>query len=211
MAPHVCDDDAQPMSLSPQQLMSQATRVLLQFHDPESSSRLDSLDLTPDQYGHSWFSTLYASCFKNVFTLLALWRECLSRHASETMVFFVAAAWLTMHRQLLRSEGSEGSGQVYSFLFGVFDDDCSPSTEGAADGRERPSFPLPKLMSEALELRVATPSSFLALLAAVSGRRWMVWSRAASTHRETSAAAMPSPHKWRAMTIAAYILYLFGI
>ncbi|VDK80908.1 unnamed protein product [Cylicostephanus goldi] len=37
-------------------------RLLLQYHDPQISSHLDSLKLPPHTYANPWFSTVLAAC-----------------------------------------------------------------------------------------------------------------------------------------------------
>ncbi|PVD26951.1 hypothetical protein C0Q70_12099 [Pomacea canaliculata] len=67
-------------------------RLLLQYHDPELSSYLDTRRITPDTYLRPWFSSLFArTCDLRV--CLTMW-DVLLQHADTFLVFFLALVLL---------------------------------------------------------------------------------------------------------------------
>ncbi|ELU13461.1 hypothetical protein CAPTEDRAFT_183535 [Capitella teleta] len=63
-------------------------RLLLQYHDPELCSFLDTKKITPDTYAQNWFSSLFAaSCDLKV--ILSMWDVYL-QHTDPFLVFFLA-------------------------------------------------------------------------------------------------------------------------
>ncbi|XP_021341052.1 TBC1 domain family member 23-like [Mizuhopecten yessoensis] len=79
-------------------------RLLLQYHDPELCSFLDTKKITPDTYAQSWFRCLFAAtCDLQV--IKYMW-DVYFQHGDPFLVFFMALVILVNARdQLMSSEG----------------------------------------------------------------------------------------------------------
>lgn len=80
-------------------------RLLLQYHDPELCSILDTKRITPDMYSISWFQTLFAStCTLQV--VLAMW-DLYLQQSDPFLVFFLSLIILINGRdQVIAMKGS---------------------------------------------------------------------------------------------------------
>ncbi|KAK6173494.1 hypothetical protein SNE40_016935 [Patella caerulea] len=74
-------------------------RLLLQYHDPELSSFLDTKRITPDLYAHDWFLSLFAAtCDLKVITIM--W-DVYFQHSDPFLVFFMALVILVNSRDMI--------------------------------------------------------------------------------------------------------------
>ncbi|CAJ0934488.1 unnamed protein product, partial [Mesorhabditis belari] len=92
-------------------------RLLLQYHEPELSSHLESIKCSSQTYAREWFSTLYA-CAVDDKTCAALWDLYIER-GDPFLVFFLALAMvINAKEQLLvfKKEQREEAGKLLSEL-----------------------------------------------------------------------------------------------
>uniref|UniRef100_A0A8D8IGU9 TBC1 domain family member 23 n=1 Tax=Culex pipiens TaxID=7175 RepID=A0A8D8IGU9_CULPI len=89
-------------------------RLLLQYHDPELCSILDTKRVTPDTYAMSWFNTLFAStCSLQV--VLAMW-DLYLQQSDPFLVFFLSLIVLINGRDQVIALKSASKEELISFL-----------------------------------------------------------------------------------------------
>ncbi|CAB3981482.1 Hypothetical predicted protein [Paramuricea clavata] len=96
--PRECHNEGKPFHLF---------RLLLQYHDPELCSLLDSMKLFPDQYAQKWFRSLFAAtCESSV--VEAMWDVYLLEE-DPFLVFFLALVMIINAREDITTPGQEKS------------------------------------------------------------------------------------------------------
>ncbi|XP_058819021.1 TBC1 domain family member 23 [Topomyia yanbarensis] len=89
-------------------------RLLLQYHDPELCSILDTKRVTPDMYSMSWFQTLFAStCTLPV--VLAMW-DLYLQQSDPFLVFFLSLIVLINGREQILEMKSSSKDEMINFL-----------------------------------------------------------------------------------------------
>lgn len=89
-------------------------RLLLQYHDPELCSILDTKRVTPDTYAMGWFNTLFAStCTLQV--VLAMW-DLYLQQSDPFLVFFLSLIVLINGRDQVIAMKSASKEELVNFL-----------------------------------------------------------------------------------------------
>ncbi|XP_055593027.1 TBC1 domain family member 23 [Uranotaenia lowii] len=89
-------------------------RLLLQYHDPELCSILDTKRVTPDTYAMSWFQTLFAStCTLEV--VLAMW-DLYLQQSDPFLIFFLSLIMLINGREQILTMKSSTKDELIGFL-----------------------------------------------------------------------------------------------
>ncbi|XP_062545963.1 TBC1 domain family member 23 [Armigeres subalbatus] len=89
-------------------------RLLLQYHDPELCSILDTKRITPDAYAMCWFQTLFAStCTLQV--VLAMW-DLYFQQSDPFLVFFLSLIVLINGRDQIITMKSASKEELLNFL-----------------------------------------------------------------------------------------------
>lgn len=89
-------------------------RLLLQYHDPELCSILDTKRVTPDNYAMGWFNTLFAStCTLQV--VLAMW-DLYLQQSDPFLVFFLSLIVLINGRDQVIAMKSASKEDLVNFL-----------------------------------------------------------------------------------------------
>ncbi|XP_058446241.1 TBC1 domain family member 23 [Malaya genurostris] len=89
-------------------------RLLLQYHDPELCSILDTKRVTPDMYSMCWFQTLFAStCTLPV--VLAMW-DLYLQQSDPFLVFFLSLIVLINGREQILEMKSASKDDLVNFL-----------------------------------------------------------------------------------------------
>lgn len=89
-------------------------RLLLQYHDPELLSFLDSKRITPEFYASLWFNTLFgATCTLPV--VLSLW-DVYFQHNDPFLIFFMSLIMLINGRDSIMSMQSEDKNNIVDYL-----------------------------------------------------------------------------------------------
>ncbi|KHJ97112.1 hypothetical protein OESDEN_02914 [Oesophagostomum dentatum] len=89
-------------------------RLLLQYHDPQISSHLDSLKCPPHRYANHWFATVLASSV-NDGVCRALW-ELYIEKGDPFLVFYMALVLIINARDQLLEFGSDRRDEALSLL-----------------------------------------------------------------------------------------------
>ncbi|KAL5020397.1 hypothetical protein ScPMuIL_003289 [Solemya velum] len=89
-------------------------RLLLQYHDPELCSFLDTKRITPDIYGQVWFRSLFAAvCDLKV--ILNMW-DVYFQQGDQFLVFFMALVILVNARDQLLTSGLDGKKDIIDMM-----------------------------------------------------------------------------------------------
>lgn len=89
-------------------------RLLVQYHDPELCSILDTKRITPDIYAMSWFQSLFAAtCHLPV--VLTMW-DLYFQQADPFLIFFLSLIILINGREQILSMKSESKDQIVEML-----------------------------------------------------------------------------------------------
>ncbi|XP_001357001.3 TBC1 domain family member 23 [Drosophila pseudoobscura] len=92
-------------------------RLLLQYHDPELCSLLDTKKITPDLYSLTWFQSLFASC-SSLSVIIAMW-DLYFQNADPFMVFFLALIILINGREKIMQIKTSSKEEIIEFLINM--------------------------------------------------------------------------------------------
>uniref|UniRef100_A0A1I7ZB02 TBC1 domain family member 23 n=1 Tax=Steinernema glaseri TaxID=37863 RepID=A0A1I7ZB02_9BILA len=102
-----------PRDLSPKAKVYDLFRLILQYHDPELCTHLESVKCTPHSYAHDWFSTLLAkSSTANV--LSVVW-DCYFDKGDPFLIFFMILVLLVNARDSIMGMKNE-ENQLRDFI-----------------------------------------------------------------------------------------------
>ncbi|XP_069744807.1 TBC1 domain family member 23 isoform X1 [Narcine bancroftii] len=119
-------------------------RLLLQYHEPELCSFLDTKKITPDSYAISWGASLFASCCSEDVAQV-IWDVYLQQ-ADPFLIFFLMLVILVNAKEIVLSQETECKEELIRSLESV---PCNLETEDVED-----------LYSLALYYYARTPVSF---------------------------------------------------
>lgn len=119
-------------------------RLLLQYHEPELCSFLDTKKITPDSYAISWGASLFAGCCTGDVAQL-MWDVYLQQ-ADPFLIFFLMLVILVNAKEIALSQEGECKEELIRSLENV---PCNLETEDVED-----------LYSLALYYHARTPASF---------------------------------------------------
>ena len=89
-------------------------RLLLQYHDPELCSYLDTRRVTPDMYTKSWFNSMFGStCDLNV--CLSMW-DVIFQHADPFLVLFMALVILINARDTILESKDQSKEEIIDII-----------------------------------------------------------------------------------------------
>ncbi|XP_078265711.1 TBC1 domain family member 23 isoform X2 [Rhinoraja longicauda] len=119
-------------------------RLLLQYHEPELCSYLDTKKITPDSYAISWGASLFAGCCTDDVAQL-MWDVYLQQ-ADPFLIFFLMLVILVNAKEIVLSQEGKCKEELIHSLENV---PCNLETEDVED-----------LYSLALYYHARTPASF---------------------------------------------------
>ncbi|XP_077285439.1 TBC1 domain family member 23 [Arctopsyche grandis] len=102
--------------------------LLLQYHEPELCSFLDTKRITPEQYCLPWFQSLFAgTCILPV--VQSMW-DLYFQQSDQFFIFFLALIMLINARELILSKKNEPKDVIIEFLINM---PCALETEDVND------------------------------------------------------------------------------
>ncbi|XP_055837605.1 TBC1 domain family member 23 [Episyrphus balteatus] len=103
-------------------------RLLIQYHDPELCSMLDTKKISPDLYSMQWFRCLFAStCGLNV--ILSMW-DLYFQHSDPFLVFFLSLIILINGRDQILGMKNSSKEEILKFLSNM---PCALETDDVVD------------------------------------------------------------------------------
>ncbi|BFF95425.1 TBC1 domain family member 23 [Drosophila madeirensis] len=106
-----------PKGCKPKGNVFHVFRLLLQYHDPELCSLLDTKKITPDLYSLTWFQSLFASC-SSLSVIIAMW-DLYFQNADPFMVFFLALIILINGREKIMQIKASSKEEIIEFLINM--------------------------------------------------------------------------------------------
>ncbi|KAK0069286.1 TBC1 domain family member 23 [Biomphalaria pfeifferi] len=103
--PHGCKKNGKPFNLF---------RLLLQYHDPQLCSYLDTRRVTPDLYVMSWFNSLFGGVC-DLHVCLAMW-DVIFQHADPFLILFMALVILVNARETILDTKKQSKEELIESL-----------------------------------------------------------------------------------------------
>lgn len=92
-------------------------RLLLQYHDPELCSFLDTKRITPDKYCSSWFQSLYASTC-NIKVVIYMW-DYYFQQSDPFFIFFLSLIMVINSRETIMALKEESTETIINTIAGM--------------------------------------------------------------------------------------------
>ncbi|KAF6122065.1 TBC1 domain family member 23 [Phyllostomus discolor] len=89
-------------------------RLLIQYHEPELCSFLDTKKITPDSYALNWLGSLFA-CYCSIEVTQAIWDGYLQQ-ADPFFIYFLMLIILVNTKEVILAQESDGKEEVIQFL-----------------------------------------------------------------------------------------------
>uniref|UniRef100_A0A2K5CW63 TBC1 domain family member 23 n=1 Tax=Aotus nancymaae TaxID=37293 RepID=A0A2K5CW63_AOTNA len=89
-------------------------RLLIQYHEPELCSYLDTKKITPDSYALNWLGSLFA-CYCSIEVTQAIWDGYLQQ-ADPFFIYFLMLIILVNAKEVILTQESDSKEEVIQFL-----------------------------------------------------------------------------------------------
>ncbi|KAH9504514.1 hypothetical protein Btru_063009 [Bulinus truncatus] len=103
--PHGCKKDGKPFNLF---------RLLLQYHDPELCSYLDTRRVTPDLFVMTWFNSLFGGVC-DLHVCLAMW-DVIFQHADPFLILFMSLVILVNARETILDTKEQSKAELIEII-----------------------------------------------------------------------------------------------